>query len=92
MAEHVVTVNHLFLYCRITGQLWRLLLNFRGKAWSMPGKITGALISWEQAELLDKKRGRWRIVPASIWSTIWKERNFRCFESIENNMQQIKLK
>ncbi|WMV51260.1 hypothetical protein MTR67_044645, partial [Solanum verrucosum] len=40
-----------------------------------------------KAGLLAKNRGRWRIVPASIWWTIWKERNSRCFESIENNMQ-----
>ncbi|WMV19154.1 hypothetical protein MTR67_012539 [Solanum verrucosum] len=57
----------------------------------MPGKITVALTSWEHAGLLAKNRGRWRIVPTSIWWTIWKERNSRCFESIENSMRQIKL-
>ncbi|WMV55557.1 hypothetical protein MTR67_048942 [Solanum verrucosum] len=89
--EQAETVNHLFLHCRITGQLWRLFLNLRGIAWSMPGKITDALTSWKQAGLLAKNRGRWRIVPTSIWWTIWMERNSRCFESIENSMQQIKL-
>ncbi|KAG5615408.1 hypothetical protein H5410_015232 [Solanum commersonii] len=57
----------------------------------MPGKITEALTSWEHAGLLAKNRGRWRIVPASIWWTIWEERNSRCFESIENSKRQIKL-
>lgn len=92
--EQAETINHLFLYCTITRQLWRMFLNLRGIgriARSMPGKITEAITSQEKAGFLANNRGRWRIVPPSIWWTIWKERNSRCFESIENNMQHIKF-
>ncbi|KAG5606997.1 hypothetical protein H5410_028489, partial [Solanum commersonii] len=57
----------------------------------MLGKITEALSSWEGICSHAKDRSRWRIVPASIWWTIWKERNSRCFESLENDVQKIKL-
>jgi len=43
----------------------------------MPGKITEALHSWEEAGVHAKNRNNWRIVPAAIWWTIWKERNLK---------------
>ncbi|XP_049371024.1 uncharacterized protein LOC125835973 [Solanum verrucosum] len=53
----------------------------------MPRRVTEALYSWEEAGALAKDRTRWRIIPASIWWAIWKERNSRCFEGIENSVQ-----
>jgi len=82
--EQAETVRHLFLHCKFTDQLWRLFLNLKGFSWFMPGKVIEALQSWEEAEVQARSRSRWRIIPASIWWTIWKERNARCFESIEN--------
>ncbi|XP_059301783.1 uncharacterized protein LOC132053687 [Lycium ferocissimum] len=89
--ETAETVNHLFLHCKFTQQLWRIFLNLKGIAWTMPSKVSEALKSWEEAGLQAKNRNRWRIVPASIWWAIWKERNSRCFESIENGVQKVKL-
>jgi len=89
--EIAETVNHLFLHCPFTAHLWRIILNRKGIAWTMPGKITEALSSWEGICSHAKDRSRWRIVPACIWWTIWKERNSRCFESLENDVQKIKL-
>jgi len=89
--ETAETVNHLFLHCPFTAHLWRIILNLKGIAWTMPGKITEALSSWEGICSHAKDRSRWRIVPACIWWTIWKERNSRCFESLENDVQKIKL-
>ncbi|KAF3653274.1 putative plastid-lipid-associated protein 8, chloroplastic [Capsicum annuum] len=51
---------------------------------TMPKKTTEAIQSWEEGGAQAKSRDRWRIVPACIWWTIWKERNVRCFDSIEN--------
>ncbi|WMV33277.1 hypothetical protein MTR67_026662 [Solanum verrucosum] len=57
----------------------------------MPGRIEEALYSWEEAGLQAKNRSNWRIIPATIWWTVWKERNLRVFENRESNMQQVKL-
>uniref|UniRef100_A0A0V0HJ22 Putative ovule protein n=1 Tax=Solanum chacoense TaxID=4108 RepID=A0A0V0HJ22_SOLCH len=89
--EQAETVRHLFLHCKITCQLWRLFINLKGFSWTMPGKVTEALQSWEEVGVLARSRCRWRIIPANIWWTIWKERNSRCFENIENSIEQIKL-
>ena len=45
----------------------------------------------EEAGVHVKDRGRWRIIPGAILWVVWKERNSRCFESIENNEQKVKL-
>ncbi|WMV25761.1 hypothetical protein MTR67_019146 [Solanum verrucosum] len=45
--ETAETVNHLFLHCPFTAHLWRIIINLKGIAWTMPGKITEALSSWE---------------------------------------------
>lgn len=85
------TVNHLFLHCQFTRQLWSIILNLKGISWTMPRKVSEALTSWEEAGAQAKDKRRWRMIPGSIWWTIWKERNSRCFESIENEVQKIKL-
>lgn len=51
----------------------------------MPRKVLGVLKSWEAARVIAKDRNGWRIVPISVWWTISKERNSRCFKSTENN-------
>ena len=86
------TVKHLFLHSNFTAQLWQIFLNVRGISWSMPSKIDETLFSWEEAAVEATNRERWRIVPACIWWTIWRERNDRCFENVENNLQEVKLK
>ncbi|CAN4123997.1 unnamed protein product [Withania somnifera] len=89
--DNVDIVNHLFLHCKTTGQLWRMFLNLKGISWRMPRKITETIQSWEEASVLAKNKDRWRIIPACIWWTIWKERNARCFESLDSSMLKIKL-
>ena len=89
--EEVETINHLFLQCRITSQLWRIFISLRGFAWAMPNKITHLLYSWGEVGVGAADRDRWRIVPACIWWTVWKERNARCFESKNCDLQKIKL-
>ena len=89
--EEVETVNHLFLQCRIISQLWRIFISLRGFAWAMPNRITHLLYSWGEVGMGAADRDRWRIVPACIWWTVWKERNARCFESKNCDLQKIKL-
>ncbi|KAL3366928.1 hypothetical protein AABB24_011580 [Solanum stoloniferum] len=89
--ETAETVNHLFLHCKYTQQIWSIFLNRKGISWTMPRKVTEVLMSWEEEGVHAKDRSRWRIIPSAIWWAIWKERNSRCFESIVNNVQKVKL-
>lgn len=63
----------------------------QGHSMTMPGKISEALTSWEEVGALAKDKSRWRLIPACIWWTVWKERNSRCYEGRENDVQKIKL-
>ncbi|KAG5620177.1 hypothetical protein H5410_005395 [Solanum commersonii] len=77
--------------CEVTGQLWNLFLRLKNISWSMPGRISEALYSWEEAGTQAKNRSNWRIVPATIWWTIWKEKNLKVFEDRESSMQQKQI-
>lgn len=37
-----------------------------------------------------KKEEWWKLIPACIWWSIWKERNARCFEGQKINFQRTK--
>ncbi|KAG5568097.1 hypothetical protein H5410_064887, partial [Solanum commersonii] len=86
----VETVNHLFLHCKWTDQLWQMFIQKRKIKWTKPGSIIEVLQCWNRDGNAGKNEKRWRIVPACIWWTIWKERNQRCFEGKQNNIQKIK--
>ena len=58
----------------------------------MPSKIDETLFSWEEAGIGATNRERWRMTPVCIWWTMWRERNDRCFENRDNNLQEVKLK
>ena len=60
--EEVETVNHLFLQCRITSQLWRIFISLGGFAWAMPNRIMHLLYSWGEVGVGAADRDRWRIV------------------------------
>ncbi|CAN4107709.1 unnamed protein product [Withania somnifera] len=75
----------------ITGKLWRLFLSLGGISGTMPGKVTETLQSWKEVWVQVRDRRRWRIIPATIWRTIRKERNSRIFENIENSTEQVNL-
>ncbi|WMV23103.1 hypothetical protein MTR67_016488 [Solanum verrucosum] len=44
-------MNHLFLHCKYTQQLWRICLNLKGISWTIPRKVSEALKSWEATEV-----------------------------------------
>lgn len=89
--EQAETINHLFLHCKWADQLWSMFINQRGISWVMPQVLTDALISWNREGSITIQKERWKIVPARIWWTLWKERNQICFEDKENSLQKIKL-
>ncbi|XP_059277663.1 uncharacterized protein LOC132031768 [Lycium ferocissimum] len=72
-------------------QLWRMFINLRKIRWVKPGSIEGVLKCWNRDGNVTRKEERWKIVPSCIWWTVWKERNQRCFENKQNNLQKLKM-
>ena len=85
------TFNHLFLHCKVVRQLWHLFTIFRGTNWTMPQRASQAIESWNNEGSGSTDQSKWRIVPAVIWWTIWKERNMRCFESVSSPLHRIRM-
>lgn len=86
------TINHLFLHCKWTSQLWRIFTGVRGIQWVMPRGVLKVLDSWSNEGHLANQKERWNVVPACIWWTIWGERNQRCFADKSSSLQQLKMK
>ncbi|KAG5615958.1 hypothetical protein H5410_015782 [Solanum commersonii] len=59
-------------------------------SWVMPKTTLEVLNSWPGVGSRGKKEEWWKLIPACIWSSIWKERNARCFEGQKINFQRIK--
>lgn len=49
------------------------------------------LFSWEEAGLGARNRDRWKIIPACMWWTIWRERNTGYLEDGSTSVRKIKL-
>ncbi|WMV22465.1 hypothetical protein MTR67_015850 [Solanum verrucosum] len=62
--EHAETINHLFLHCTWTEQLWRMFICLKGIRWVKPGSIKGVLSSWNRDGNAADKEKRWKLVPA----------------------------
>uniref|UniRef100_A0A0V0IE94 Putative ovule protein n=1 Tax=Solanum chacoense TaxID=4108 RepID=A0A0V0IE94_SOLCH len=90
--EQGETVNHLFLHCKWTTQLWQMFTNMREIKWVKPGRIKEVLKCWNRDGNAGRKEERWKMVPSCIWWTVWLERNQRCHEGKQSNIQRFKLK
>ncbi|KAG5569956.1 hypothetical protein H5410_059722 [Solanum commersonii] len=84
------TNSHLFLHCRVTGQLWSLFLRLTGNSWTMPEHTADLLSCWIRRGGSKSQKKWWRIIPACIWWSVWKERNGRCYENKSNSIQKVK--
>ena len=84
------THNHLFLQCRMTANLWSMFLALFGLKWVMPQNIRDVLISWGCWKVDSTIKRIWKMIPASIFWSIWKERSRRCFDGISTTYQSLK--
>ncbi|KAG5611002.1 hypothetical protein H5410_022283 [Solanum commersonii] len=81
------TINNFFLHCMWTDQLWRVSISLRKIEWVKPRNIN----CWNKVRNAAKKEERWKIVSACIWWLVWEERNRRCFEDKQSNLQGFKM-
>lgn len=56
-----------------------------------PGNIKGLLNCRNKEANAAKKERRWKIVPACISWTVWKESNRRCSEDKQSKLQELKM-
>ncbi|KAF3652458.1 putative midasin-like isoform X7 [Capsicum annuum] len=59
--------------------------------WVVPKTTKSMMDCWKEIGRRESEEDWWELIPASIWWTLWKERNARCFEDKSNNIQKIKM-
>ncbi|XP_016199059.1 uncharacterized protein LOC107640024 [Arachis ipaensis] len=81
--REIESVEHLFLLCEFTWQVWCRWLRTFGEVWSMPGTIRELFERWTGRHKRKQEQKKW--LPgffAVIWN-IWVERNARIFQNQE---------
>ncbi|WMV35470.1 hypothetical protein MTR67_028855 [Solanum verrucosum] len=48
------SINHLFLHCSVTTDLWNMFFSLFGLAWAMPGSLREAFVCWSSWEVHQK--------------------------------------
>ncbi|WMV42260.1 hypothetical protein MTR67_035645 [Solanum verrucosum] len=68
-----------------------MFTNMREIKWVKPRRIKEVLKCWNRDGNAGRKEERWKIDPSCIWWIVWLERNRRCFEGKQSNIQRFKL-
>ncbi|XP_015950039.1 uncharacterized protein LOC107474903 [Arachis duranensis] len=81
--KEVESVNHLFLLCELTRQVWCSWLWSFGEVWAIHGTIRTLFESWTGWHMRKREQKRWLAgFFAVIWN-IWVEHNARIFNNKE---------
>ncbi|XP_016206743.1 uncharacterized protein LOC107647138 [Arachis ipaensis] len=71
------SVEHLFLRCEVTWQVWCKWLRSLGREWVIPGTIKEMLESWHGMHNRQQGQKMWMTVFFAVIWNIWLERNAR---------------
>lgn len=82
------SVDHLLLHCDVAYTLWNLVFSRVGMSWVMPSRVIDLFACWWKARR-PMSAAIWKMVPICIFWCVWKERNLRCFEEMENSLEDI---
>jgi len=82
------SVDHLLLHCDVTSTLWNHVFSWFGISWVMPRRVIDLFSCWWKARR-PRSATVWKMVPICILWCVWKERNLRCFEDMENSLEDI---
>lgn len=79
--------NHLLLWCPPVYDLWTSIYGMLGIKWAIAGLVKNELWAWAR---LGEKKKYLMLIPLSLMWVVWKEKNSRAFEGIENDFNSIK--
>ncbi|KAG5595782.1 hypothetical protein H5410_037014 [Solanum commersonii] len=86
MCDQDVEINsHPFLHGKTAANLWNMFLCMLGVSWVVPKTTKSMMDCWKEIGRRETEEDWWELIPASIWWTLWKERNARGLEDKSNN-------
>jgi hypothetical protein len=82
------SVDHLLIQGDVASALWSAIFSRFRLAWVMPRRVLDLCASWWSS---GRTRSTivWKMVPSCLFWIIWRERNNRCFEDLENVVVDI---
>ena len=88
--EEEETSDHLFLVCIKARMLWNVILTLFGVHWVLHSSVKGNLLGLHRSFVGKRREKAWRAAPLCLMWTLWKERNGRAFNDVEQSNQDIK--
>jgi hypothetical protein len=82
------SVDYLLLYYDVASTLWHHVFSRFGMSWVMSRRVIELFACWWKPGR-PRSAAVWKIVPVCILWCVWKERNLRCFEHMENSKEDI---
>ena len=83
--------SNLFLHHKTSANLWNMFLCILGLSCMVPKTTKSMMDCWKEIGRRESEEDWWELIPASIWWTLWKEKNARGFEGKSNNIQKIRM-
>ena len=81
------SVDHLLLHCDWAWHMWTTVFRLFEVQWVMPRTVSDLLSCWLDG--VGQRSELWRIVPHCVMWTLWRERNARLFENVEQPLQRL---
>ncbi|XP_025692692.1 uncharacterized protein [Arachis hypogaea] len=90
--KEVESVEHLFLLCEVTWQLWCFWLRSFGREWVIPGTLKELFESW--GAMPNRRQGQkmWMTAFFTVMWNVWLERNARIFNHQGVNIDIIQTR
>jgi hypothetical protein len=84
------SIDHLFLHCMVTTELWSIILQLFGVVWLIPRSVIEMLGSWRGQKDNRVMVPIWRMAPLCLMWCLWKEHNAHSFEACETGLLNLK--
>ncbi|XP_016199557.1 uncharacterized protein LOC107640560 [Arachis ipaensis] len=87
--KELESVEHLFLKCEVTWQVWCKWLRSLGREWVTPETVKELFESWHGMHNRQQGQKMWMTVFFVVISNIWLERNARIFKNARASLEVI---
>uniref|UniRef100_A0A2N9EUJ9 Reverse transcriptase zinc-binding domain-containing protein n=1 Tax=Fagus sylvatica TaxID=28930 RepID=A0A2N9EUJ9_FAGSY len=82
------TGDHLLIHCVVATDLWSAVLRSFGVCWVFPNSIKDLVYGWFNS-FGKHDSAIWNLVPLCLMWTVWRERNQRTFEDLEQSTSKL---
>ncbi|OVA17172.1 Reverse transcriptase zinc-binding domain [Macleaya cordata] len=83
------SVNHMLLHCPFTREIWTSFLVEFGISWAFQKEVKYVFAEGVTKCFSEKGSVLWRLLPFAVCWIVWRERNERCFNVNEKEIERL---